>query len=139
MSGRSWKPILVFSLKFRSRSLLHAVLKCFCCCFPRLHLAPYISSSKEIHDAGAHTHFAFELCTFWAPNGHVLCIILKGSSTHPKGICPMCITKMCVVTASDRHIFFGQWGEIKKKQTLLVYYLQSRLNLIYCLPLSDHG
>jgi hypothetical protein len=26
---------------------------------------------------GAHTHFAFELC-----NGHVLCIILKGSS-HP--------------------------------------------------------
>jgi hypothetical protein len=50
----------------------------------------------------------------------------------------MSITKMCVVPASDRHIFFGQFGE-KKKQTLLLYCLQSRLNLIYCLPLSDHG
>ncbi len=48
------------------------------------------------------------------------------------------ITKMCVVPASDRHIFFGQWGE-KKMQTLLLHCLQSRLNLIYCLPLSDHG
>jgi hypothetical protein len=40
----------------------------------------------------------------------------KVHQTHPKGICPMCITKMCIVTARDRHIFFGQWGKKRRSR-----------------------